>query len=165
MRSKTLKQAPLKTQAKPAAHVCSESELSAFAVRLLQSVELGTVVFLEGELGAGKSTLVRECVRALCSEKVSFSGSPTYPLCHQYVARDGSKISHLDFYRLRSAAEIRERGLEESIWDLKSRVFIEWGSLFPEVVEELKKAGRKVLQLKMELIDENPEFRKITQLS
>jgi tRNA A37 threonylcarbamoyladenosine biosynthesis protein TsaE len=71
----------------------------------------------------------------------------------------------LDFYRLRSAAEIRERGLEESIWDLKSRVFIEWGSLFPEVVEELKKAGRKVLQLKMELIDENPEFRKITQLS
>jgi len=62
----------------------------------------GEVIWLEGELGAGKTTLAQAIVRGLgVAETVT---SPTYDLVHRYPAPDGS-VYHVDCYRLRSPAE------------------------------------------------------------
>jgi tRNA threonylcarbamoyladenosine biosynthesis protein TsaE len=56
-----------------------------------------------GELGAGKTTLVRGACRALGVEGPVTS--PTFAIAHRYPARDGLLVGHLDLYRLRSLAD------------------------------------------------------------
>lgn len=119
-------------------------------------------MFLEGELGAGKSTLAREFVRAFCGEATEFSGSPTYPLCIEYRARDGARLAHMDFYRVKSSSELEERGLLEVIWDPKTRSLVEWGSLFPEVAELLAAKGRKTLHVQLESVPEDSTLRRVS---
>jgi tRNA threonylcarbamoyl adenosine modification protein YjeE len=121
----------------------------------------GTAVFLEGELGAGKSTLAREFVRAFCGADTEFSGSPTYPLCIEYQTREGLRLAHMDFYRVKSLDELEERGLLEVIWDPRTRSLIEWGSLFPEVADQLRAKGRKTLHVSLEVDPDDPERRRI----
>jgi len=61
------------------------------------------VVHVLGELGAGKTTLVRGACRALGVEGPVTS--PTFAIAHRYPARDGLLVAHLDLYRLRSLAD------------------------------------------------------------
>lgn len=68
------------------------------------------VVFLEGELGAGKSTLARAWLRALGVRGAI--KSPTYALVERY-AIPGGEAAHLDLYRLAAAAELDFLGLDE----------------------------------------------------
>jgi tRNA threonylcarbamoyladenosine biosynthesis protein TsaE len=82
----------------------------------------GAVVFLEGPLGAGKTTLARGLLRAL-----GVSGtirSPTYTLLEPYAA-GGRSVVHLDLYRISDPAELESLGLRdyprESCWWL-----VEW---------------------------------------
>ena len=80
------------------------------ALALALSARPGLVVFLEGELGAGKTTLVRGWLRAL-----GIDGpirSPTYTLIEPYqiAARD---LLHMDLYRLRSPDELEGLGLDD----------------------------------------------------
>lgn len=83
----------------------------------------GTVLFLEGELGAGKTTLTGGLVEAL-----GFSGpvtSPTYALMHIYPA-PGGQVLHVDAYRVRDPGELYEMDLEALIRESRLTV-IEWG--------------------------------------
>ena len=68
------------------------------------------VVFLEGELGAGKSTLARAWLRAL--GVTGAIKSPTYALVERYPI-PGGEAAHLDLYRLAAAAELDFLGLDE----------------------------------------------------
>ena len=82
------------------------------------------VIFLEGDLGAGKTTLVRAFLRAR-----GFDGlvkSPTYTLIESYDLDDCTVI-HADFYRLSHANEVAELALDESI--THSITLIEWPQL------------------------------------
>jgi tRNA threonylcarbamoyladenosine biosynthesis protein TsaE len=63
----------------------------------------GDVVHVVGELGAGKTTLVRGACRALGVEGPVTS--PTFAIAHRYPARDGLLVAHLDLYRLGSLAD------------------------------------------------------------
>jgi tRNA threonylcarbamoyladenosine biosynthesis protein TsaE len=63
----------------------------------------GDVVHVVGELGAGKTTLVRGACRALGVEGPVTS--PTFAIAHRYPARDGLLVAHVDLYRLRSLAD------------------------------------------------------------
>jgi tRNA threonylcarbamoyladenosine biosynthesis protein TsaE len=95
------------------------ADLGAKIARLLQA---GDAVCLFGDLGAGKSTLARGLIRALTSagEEVP---SPTFTLVQTY---DGPAfaIAHFDLYRLTSAAEAYEIGVEEALDD--GCAIIEW---------------------------------------
>ena len=77
------------------------AELPAVAHRLWDEVPTGGVVWLSGEIGAGKTTLVRELARV--SEGTA-ARSPTYALVHEYTSPHGLLV-HVDCYRLRQPDE------------------------------------------------------------
>ena len=81
-----------------------------------------SVVVLEGELGAGKTTLVQAIARGLgVTEPAS---SPTYALVHRYAGRRGP-VFHLDCYRLRSPAEAADLDWEGLLAE-GDAVLVEW---------------------------------------
>ncbi|MFT4249034.1 MAG: tRNA (adenosine(37)-N6)-threonylcarbamoyltransferase complex ATPase subunit type 1 TsaE [Pseudomonas sp.] len=79
------------------------------------------VVQLQGDLGAGKSTLARALLRALGVRGTI--RSPTYTLVERYPLADGSEAWHLDLYRLGAAGELDFLGLDEAVASLW---LVEW---------------------------------------
>ena len=90
------------------------------------------LVILRGDLGAGKTTLVRGIVRSLGAPEDDVT-SPTFTLVHEYQGRK-LKLYHLDLYRLESEAELLQLGMEEIEADPNALVVVEWGEKFPSVV-------------------------------
>jgi tRNA threonylcarbamoyladenosine biosynthesis protein TsaE len=72
----------------------------------------GAVVYLEGELGAGKTTCVRSLLRAL--GVAGLVRSPTYTLVETYAVAALTCV-HVDLYRVRSLSEVEELGLRDSV--------------------------------------------------
>jgi tRNA threonylcarbamoyladenosine biosynthesis protein TsaE len=109
----------------------SEAETSDVGRRLAPTLSAGTVVLLIGELGAGKTALVRGLAEGLgvAPEEVS---SPTFTLMQEY--RGGRvPLIHVDLYRLNDAREIDDLGLEEL--GLDSVLAIEWAEKLPRAIE------------------------------
>lgn len=98
-----------------------------------------TVLYLKGDLGAGKTTLARALLRAL--GVTAAVRSPTYTLIENYATAD-LKVVHLDLYRLRSGLEVEELGLREQL-DPGTLLLIEW----PELGEKAVPAADLALQL------------------
>jgi tRNA threonylcarbamoyladenosine biosynthesis protein TsaE len=82
----------------------------------------GEAICLYGALGAGKSTLARGLIRALTTPDEEVP-SPTFTLVQLYAAR-AFPLAHFDLYRLKSAAEAYELGLDEALED--GVAVIEW---------------------------------------
>lgn len=102
-----------------------------------------------GEMGSGKTTLIRSVCAALgVRDDVS---SPTFSIVNPYASPSGT-IYHFDLYRLKNEAELRDIGMEEYL-DSDARCLIEWPqlampflpSIFLEVGLTLHDDGRRVL--------------------
>lgn len=78
--------------------------------RLADSMPPAAVVFLRGELGAGKSSIARAMLRRL--GVIGSIKSPTYSLVERYALAEGEAV-HLDLYRIAEAAELEFLGLDE----------------------------------------------------
>jgi tRNA threonylcarbamoyladenosine biosynthesis protein TsaE len=106
------------------------SELPALAKKMLQSFSNQKVIAFYGEMGAGKTTIIK----ALCDELgvTDTVSSPTFSIVNEYRGARGQKIYHFDFYRLKSPLEAYDLGYEEYLYS-KAYCFIEW----PEKLEEL----------------------------
>ncbi|WDI32589.1 tRNA (adenosine(37)-N6)-threonylcarbamoyltransferase complex ATPase subunit type 1 TsaE [Hyphococcus flavus] len=102
-------------------HLASETETSALGVRLAPLLRAGDVVRLEGDLGAGKSTLARALIQELTG--VVEAPSPTFTFVETYDAPDFT-LWHFDFYRLEKSEDVWELGLEEALED--GAVLVEW---------------------------------------
>jgi tRNA threonylcarbamoyladenosine biosynthesis protein TsaE len=89
----------------------------------------GDVVLLIGNLGAGKTTLVKGIAGAIHPGYADEVSSPTFSLVHEYGDRE-PVIYHIDLYRLDTAAEVATIGFDE-ILDRRGIVLIEWGERFP----------------------------------
>lgn len=89
-------------------------------------------VILRGDLGAGKTTLVRGIARSIGAPEDDVT-SPTFTLVHEYQGRT-RKLFHLDLYRLEREEELLQLGLEEMEGDPTALVLIEWGDKFPSVI-------------------------------
>ncbi|MDP2108944.1 MAG: tRNA (adenosine(37)-N6)-threonylcarbamoyltransferase complex ATPase subunit type 1 TsaE [Rhodocyclaceae bacterium] len=112
----------------PADDTCREWSLPdeaatlALGAALAQGLPRGAVVYLEGDLGAGKTTLVRGLLR-----KVGFGGtarSPTYTLVEPYVI-SGLNLYHFDFYRFNTPEEFLDAGLDEYFAE-DATCLVEW---------------------------------------
>jgi tRNA threonylcarbamoyladenosine biosynthesis protein TsaE len=126
-----------------------DTELRAFGAKLAHACLPGTIVFLEGELGAGKTTLVRGFLRAFgYADAVK---SPTYTIVEPYHLPQGD-IFHFDLYRLHKPEALEEIGIRDYL-TAKAICLIEWpdrgtGQLpEPDLVcaIEFATAGRKIL--------------------
>jgi len=110
----------------------SESETADVGRKLAGTLQPGAVVLLVGDLGAGKTALVRGLAEGLgvAPEEVS---SPTFTLMQEY--RGGRvPLIHVDLYRLDGAREIDDLGLEEL--GLDSVLAIEWAEKLPRPIPE-----------------------------
>ncbi len=101
----------------------SPAETEALGEAWGHSAMSGLVIGLIGELGAGKTQLVRGLARGLgCSERVH---SPTFALLHEYTS-GRLPLFHLDLYRLDTPAAIQAAGLEEYLCQPKGVSVVEW---------------------------------------
>jgi tRNA threonylcarbamoyladenosine biosynthesis protein TsaE len=114
---------------------------------IARGLKAGEAVCLSGPLGAGKSTLARALIRALTRPDEDVP-SPTFTLV-QFYEGPRLKVAHFDLYRLASAEEAYEIGLDEALDD--GAAVIEWperlaGSLPPDRLDveiSLDGAGRR----------------------
>jgi len=98
------------------------------------------VVILRGEVGAGKTTLVKGIAAALGAAAEDEVTSPTFTIVHEYVGKS-ARLFHLDLYRLETEEQIAVLGLEEMAGYENSLVLVEWGERFESVV---KMAGGEI---------------------
>ena len=96
-------------------------ELTPLAEVIWRESVPGSVVWLTGDLGAGKTSFVQAVTRVAGAEHAR---SPTFALIHEYPARDGLVI-HVDCYRLRSSAEAVDLDLAELRGQARM-MLIEW---------------------------------------
>ena len=105
----------------------------AIAATIAEILAAPCVVILRGELGAGKTTLVKGWLDSLGAARPDDVASPTFTLVHEYEARRG-KVYHLDLYRLESEQELAALGIDELADEPGALVLIEWGEKFPSLV-------------------------------
>lgn len=83
-----------------------------------------------GEIGAGKTTLIKALCRVLQVSDVT--SSPSFGLIHEYRSDPEKSVYHFDFYRIETAEEVFDIGYEEYIYS-GNYCFLEW----PEIVESI----------------------------
>lgn len=106
----------------------NEAAMQRFAAALAVACTQGSCILLSGDLGAGKTSFARGFLAALQATPEEVL-SPSFMLVQTYPGKAGYMLWHFDLYRLKSAHELREIGLEDA---LQSGItLIEW----PEVAE------------------------------
>lgn len=106
----------------------SEEETIAIGRQISALLPTSGPVLLIGNLGAGKTTLVKGIAQARGAAEPDEVSSPTFPLIHEYG--EPPVVYHVDLYRLDTIEEVATLGLEE-ILDSTALVLIEWGERFP----------------------------------
>lgn len=120
----------------------SVNDLEAVSRELLDAFPLKRVFAFYGEMGAGKTTLIKALCRVL--EVSDTTSSPTFGLINEYRSRKGSSIYHFDFYRIETLEEVFDIGYEEYMYS-GDYCFLEW----PELAESLLPEDAVRLSLKV----------------
>ena len=100
----------------------SEEELAAIGSTIAESLKPGDIIYLDGELGAGKTTLVRGILKGMGYKGIV--PSPTYTLLELYEVGNYS-VAHFDLYRLQNPRELEEIGMRDYL-DGSTILLIEW---------------------------------------
>lgn len=107
----------------------SLKELNAVAKNVITSAAHKTLLFY-GEMGVGKTTLIKEICKELGIDDVTHS--PTFSLVNEYQTNNGQTVYHFDFYRIDDENEAYDMGIEDYFYS-NSWCLIEW----PEKVKSL----------------------------
>ena len=103
--------------------------------KLAQLLTPPQLLILRGDLGTGKTTLVKGIAEALDAAEADEVTSPTFTLIHEYDgAREGKpvKLFHLDVYRLEGERQLETLGLDELLTP-DALVLVEWGEKFKSI--------------------------------
>ena len=92
--------------------ICNHlSELPTIAKKILAAFPAIRIFTFTGDLGAGKTTLIKEMCKVL--HVTGLTNSPSFALVNEYPASSGTMVYHFDFYRIKSIDEIYDIGYEE----------------------------------------------------
>ena len=111
----------------------SLNDLPFAAKQLIDSLGNQRVVAFEGEMGAGKTTFITTILKAMGIPDPD--GSPTYSIVNSYRSNYFGNIYHFDVYRMNSAEEAYNAGVEELLYS-GGYCFIEWASKIEELLPE-----------------------------
>jgi tRNA threonylcarbamoyladenosine biosynthesis protein TsaE len=112
----------------------SPEETIAFGRTLTQLLAPPRLVLLRGDLGAGKTTLVKGIAAAFDAASEEDVTSPTFTLVHEYRG-PRAKLFHIDLYRVDTPRELETLGLDDLRSD-DSILLIEWGEKFPRLLRD-----------------------------
>ena len=113
--------------------IYEKGELAEVSAELLPLIAPHRIILFSGDLGAGKTTLIREICRQLeCVDNVS---SPTFSIINTYLTKYQQRLVHMDLYRISGYAEAMDAGVEDYLYS-NDLCFVEWpekaDQLFPE---------------------------------
>lgn len=109
----------------------SENEMKDFGRLIGSLLRGGEIIELVGDVGVGKTTLVKGIAIGLGIDE--YVQSPSFTINRVYEGRDNLTLSHYDFYRLNNAG-IMTNELQETISDPKTITIIEWGEIVTGVL-------------------------------
>jgi tRNA threonylcarbamoyladenosine biosynthesis protein TsaE len=112
----------------------SAEETIAFGRTLTQMLTPPKLVLLRGDLGAGKTTLVKGVAAGFEAAEEEDVTSPTFTLVHEYRG-PRANLYHIDLYRIDTQRELETLGLDDLRTD-GSVLLIEWGEKFPRFLRE-----------------------------
>ncbi|MFD0975491.1 tRNA (adenosine(37)-N6)-threonylcarbamoyltransferase complex ATPase subunit type 1 TsaE [Salinimicrobium gaetbulicola] len=107
------------------------SEIESVAREVIKRSKSKTLLFY-GEMGAGKTTLIKSIIKELGAEDIG--SSPTFSLVNVYETENGP-VNHFDFYRIKDESEAWDMGFEEYL-DSDAWNLIEWPQKIENFIEE-----------------------------
>ncbi|MEM9339486.1 MAG: tRNA (adenosine(37)-N6)-threonylcarbamoyltransferase complex ATPase subunit type 1 TsaE [Bacteroidota bacterium] len=108
-----------------------QEELSKVAQQLIGTFSEQTIWLFSGEMGAGKTTLIKSICES--HKVVDQMSSPTFSIVNEYETDTGETINHFDFYRLKSVEEAIDIGVEDYFYS-GDRCFIEWADIIRDLL-------------------------------
>jgi len=108
-------------------------DLDAISKDIIRSAQGLSVWLINGEMGAGKTTLAKSICRELSVTEVV--SSPTFSIINEYTTAEGKSIFHFDFYRLKSEVEAFDIGVNE-YFESGSICLVEWAEKIPSLIPE-----------------------------
>ena len=129
----------------------NQSELYTVAKAISKLCAANQIFIIDGEMGAGKTTLIGEICKVL-NVSDAFS-SPTYGIVNTYFSEQYGEINHFDFYRIKNEEEAMGSGLDEQLHS-GNICFVEWANKIPKLLPD------NCVKVAIEIIDTNR--RKIT---
>jgi tRNA threonylcarbamoyladenosine biosynthesis protein TsaE len=129
----------------------SLDETLAFGRFLGKIAQPGDVICLDGDLGAGKTTLTQAIAHGLEVPSDDYVTSPSFAILHEYQGR--IPLYHMDFYRLTDSADIEDLGLDEYFF-LSGLAVLEWSERAGDLVPATR--------LKITMITQPDESRLVT---
>jgi tRNA threonylcarbamoyladenosine biosynthesis protein TsaE len=112
----------------------SPEETIAFGRTLAETLTPPKLVLLRGELGAGKTILVKGIAEGFHAAREEDVTSPTFTLVHEYRGPQVN-VYHIDLYRVDTPRELETLGLDDLLAET-SVLLIEWGEKFPRFIKE-----------------------------
>jgi tRNA threonylcarbamoyladenosine biosynthesis protein TsaE len=106
------------------------NDVETVAKTLLETVDSKIILF-EGEMGVGKTTLIKTLIKLLGSNDVV--SSPTFSIVNEYLAENQS-IYHFDLYRIEDEDELYDFGIDTYIYN-NNFVFVEWPELLKPLIQ------------------------------
>jgi tRNA threonylcarbamoyladenosine biosynthesis protein TsaE len=125
----------------------SAKETTAFGRTLTDLLVPPMVVLLRGDLGAGKTTLIKGIVAAFGAASEEDVTSPTFTLVHEYRGPHAN-LYHIDLYRVDTPRQLEILGLDDLIGE-NSILLIEWGEKFARFVRD------RDVEIRLERMGEN----------